>query len=149
VDAADLPSTLTPGLWCVNGNVKLSGSKGTLTGNGVTIVFLNGGLGCTGNCKLALKAPVVGSNPYPAEEGLLFYSLDDATWKLNGNNQSYFYGSIFIPNADVEMMGTGNENGFYTQVCAWNFHTGGTNDSVWKWNPDYRVRRPPTVELNR
>ena len=149
VDAKDLPDVLDPGLWCISGTVKLSGSKGQLHGTGVTLVFLNSGLTCNGNCDFQISAPTASPDPFPAVPGLLMYSLVAADWKLNGNNNSYFQGTILLPKADVNLLGTGNENSFKTQVIAWNFEGGGTNDSTYKWFDDLMVTKPVTLELER
>jgi hypothetical protein len=149
-----LPSELDPGLYCITGDVKLAGNKGgKLHGNGVTLVFLQGSLQCSGNCDMVLSAPAANPDPFPAVPGLLMYSLVPARsndkFNLNGNNNSYFTGTILLPNADVVLLGTGNENSFKTQVIAWNFEGGGTNDSTYKWFDDLMVTRPVTLELDR
>lgn len=150
VNASDLPSVLSPGLWCINGSVGLHGNKGgQLHGEGVTLVFLNGGLSCNGNCDFRISAPTASPDPYPAVPGLLIYSMASSSWKLNGNNVSYFRGTILLPNADVTLTGTGNENSFMTQVITWNFEGGGTNDSTYKWNDNWMYTEPVTVELNK
>jgi hypothetical protein len=149
-----LPEVLDPGLYCITGDVKLAGNKGgKLHGNGVTLVFLEGSLQCSGNCDMVLTAPAANPDPYPAVPGLLLYSLVEARsndkFNLNGNNNSYFSGTILLPNADVVLLGTGNENSFKTQVIAWNFEGGGTNDSTYKWFDDLMVTKPVTLELER
>ena len=149
VNANSLPSTLSPGLYCISGDLKLSGNKGKLHGNGVTLVFLNGGISCNGNCDFKISAPAVSPDPYPAVPGLLIYSLASTSWKLNGNNDSYFKGTILAPNADVALLGTGNENSFMTQVIVWNFEGGGTNDSTYKWNDDVMFLKPVRLQLNK
>jgi len=127
-----LPEVLDAGLYCITGDVKLAGNQGgKLHGAGVTLVFLEGSLQCSGNCDLNITAPTANPDPYPAVPGLLLYSLVPARsndkFNLNGNNNSYFSGTILLPNADVVLLGTGNENSFKTQVIAWNFEGGGTN----------------------
>lgn len=149
VNGSQLPEVLEPGLWCISGNVGLHGANGKLHGHGVTLVFLNGGLSCNGNCDFRITAPAASPDPYPAVPGLLIYSLASSSFTLNGNNQSYFKGTILLPNADVTLLGTGNENSFMTQVIAWNFEGGGNNASTYKWNDDLMYSEPVTLELNK
>lgn len=150
VAAKDLPEVLDPGLYCITGTVKLSGNKGgKLHGHNVTLVFLDSGLQCNGNCDFQVSAPPASPDPFPAVPGLLMYSLAASDWKLNGNNNSYFRGTILLPNSDVTMLGTGNENSFMTQVIAWDFEGGGTNDSTYKWYDNLMVTKPVTVQLER
>jgi hypothetical protein len=149
-----LPEVLDAGLYCITGDVKLAGNQGgKLHGAGVTLVFLEGSLQCSGNCDLNITAPTANPDPYPAVPGLLLYSLVPARsndkFNLNGNNNSYFSGTILLPNADVVLLGTGNENSFKTQVIAWNFEGGGTNDSTYKWFDDLMVTKPVVLDLER
>lgn len=142
-------ASLAPGLYCVTGSLKLSGNGAKLIGHGVTLVFLDGDIQCNGNCKFKITAPVGDPDPYPAVPGLLIYSMAQSTWKLNGNNESYFRGTILAPKADVALLGTGNEESFMTQVIAWNFEGGGNNDSVYKWNDEVMMLQPVELDLNR
>lgn len=149
-----LPEVLDPGLYCITGDVKLAGNKGgRLHGNGVTIVFLEGSLQCSGNCDFNITAPLANPDPYPAVPGLLLYSLVPARsndkFQLNGNNNSRFSGTILLPNSDVTLLGTGDENSFKTQVIAWNFEGGGTNDSTYRWFDDLMVTKPVLLDLQR
>ncbi len=172
VTIENIPEVLTPGLWCITGDISIHGADlqnhskvaappesgdesglechiNKLYGEGVTLVFLNGGMTCNGNCDFRISAPAASPDPYPAVPGLLIYSTAKKNWKLNGNSVSYFRGTILLPKADVTMNGTGNETAYYTQVITWNFHGGGTNDSIFRWDDQWMFSEPVTVELNK
>lgn len=150
IDASDLPSTLSPGLWCISGSIGLHGNKGgTLIAQGSTLVLLDGGISCNGQCNFQISAPSSSPDPYPAVPGLAIYSLANSDWKLNGNSVSFFRGTILVPNANLEMNGNGNENSFKTQVIAKNFDASGSNVGTYKWSDELMFTKPAVVELIR
>jgi hypothetical protein len=150
VDAKDLEEELEPGLWCISGDLTVNGSKGgSLSGDGVTLVFLNGSLRCNGNCNLNLKAPAYDPDPYPAVPGLLMYSMVQTDWVLNGNNNSNIQGTILLPKADVTLNGNGDEILHRAQLIAWNFKVDGTNKSIYRWNDEVMFSEPVKLDLWR
>ena len=62
--------SITPGLYCVSGNVSLQGSHNTLHGTGVTIVLLNGSFTTNGNADIQLSSLTAVS---PALQGITIY----------------------------------------------------------------------------
>jgi hypothetical protein len=153
VNAADWTNkniTLNSGLYCVTGNVSFSSSYTfkTNTNAAVTIVFLSGGLTCT-SCTIKLASPVVGANATPAEDGVLFYSLATANWKIKPKTGSYLKGSIFIPKASIVFETIASNINYTTQVCSYNFHDKGTQPTTYTWEDPYRYKGPPEVELHK
>ena len=142
-------SPLSPGLYCVTGNVSLTG--GTFQGDGVTIVMLDGELRINGNVTVQITAPIPLPDPYPAVPGLLVYAPATNTNKLefNGTSDSYFTGTILGPGASIDLLGTGSEEAFKSQVIGWNVEVGGTADTYVMYDEDLNVVLPATLRLQK
>jgi len=142
-------SPLSPGLYCVTGNVSLNG--GEFRGDGVTIVFLDGELRINGNVTVQLTAPIPTPDPYPAVPGLLIYAPATNTNKLefNGTSDSYFTGTILGPGASIDLLGTGSEDAFKCQVIGWNVEVGGTADTYVMYDEDLNMVLPATLRLQK
>jgi hypothetical protein len=89
------------GIYCVNGDLEITG--GTVEGYGVMFYMIDGDVRITGNASVQLTAPVV--DPWagmliylaPGNEGLVY---------LVGTNDSYFSGTVFAPDGNIEAGGT-------------------------------------------
>lgn len=107
-----VPVTLEPGIYCVTGNVTMS-STGYVQGTGVTIRYdqadANDGLTINGGVDSVLIA-AGGDVPIEnnAVENLLLYIPPgtDAVVKINGNSNSTFAGTMYMPDCYVEINGT-------------------------------------------
>lgn len=140
--------TLNSGLYCVTGDVTFGSANTFKTNGAVTIVFLSGGLTCNG-CTIKLASPQVGSGSGLAEDGVLFYSLATANWKIKPKTGSYLKGSVFIPKASITFETTASNINYTTQVCAYNFHDKGTQTSTYVWEDSYRYNGAPQIELHK
>lgn len=142
-------SPLSPGLYCVTGNVSLN--EGEFRGDGVTIVFLDGELRINGNVTVQLTAPIPTPDPYPAVPGLLIYAPATNTNKMqfNGTSDSYFTGTILAPGASIDLLGTGSEEAFKCQVIGWNVEVGGTADTYVVYDEDLNMVLPATLRLQK
>lgn len=97
---------------CGGGIATFSGSSMTCTqdaaGDGVTF-YLTGGASVTvnGGATTQMYAPNTGTY-----EGLLFYqeAADTQQATINGNNNSFFQGAVYMPTADVDFSGTATFN---------------------------------------
>ncbi len=140
-------SPLTPGLYCVSGDLRLNG--GTFTGNGVTIVMLNGELRINGNVTIDVRAPGSYPDPAPAVPGLLIYVPKTNTNPilLNGTSDSYFEGTVYAPGSTITFEGTGGSDNYHTQFIGWNVKAGGTADISVVFSEPQQYSRPAVLEL--
>ncbi len=119
---------LAPGLYCLTGDphnsnweaIKLSGSD-KLTGIGVTIYVMSGGVDIAGSVTLNLQAPDA-SAVNNAVPGLLFYVASvGKEINIQGNGGTQVEGLIYAPDATVTLAGTpGVVSKFNTQIVAQN-----------------------------
>lgn len=142
---------LAPGLYCITGSpnaIKING--GTLTGNGVTLYVINGGVTINGNAEVALSAPDRLPNPSPALPGILFYLANGNTntIELEGNNTSQYFGMIYAPSGDVVLTGaSGVHPTFHTQVIGNNVEVSGNAFIDINYNGDDNFSMPSMLEL--
>jgi hypothetical protein len=124
---------LEPGLYCITGDVTINAGD-VVTGDDVTLYFLNGKVTINGGATVNLSAPSH-DNASPALKNILFYVPGAAgkgqTVKINGNSDSYFTGTIYAPGSDVDFLGTSHTEGCEnTQIIGWNVRIGGTADVI-------------------
>jgi Putative Flp pilus-assembly TadE/G-like len=148
-----LPSTLTPGLYCMTGNLDFKpGDKGY----GVTFYVPNGTVSANGNAKdpIELYAPstdttspgyITPTSPY---NGLLFIVPNGGAVTLNGTSVDRFHGLIYAPKSQVTLTGTA-DNIFWGQVVGWDVKVGGNNDMAVNYEGCSGYIRPPSIELYR
>jgi hypothetical protein len=140
-------SPLTPGLYCVTENLRLNG--GEFSGNGVTIVMLDGELKINGNVEVDLRAPSSYPDPAPAMAGVLIYVPKTNTnpVTLNGTSDSYFEGTVYAPSSTIIFEGTGGSDNYHTQFIGWNVKAGGTSDIDVVFSAPQQYSRPAMLEL--
>jgi hypothetical protein len=99
--------TLQPGLYCFYNGLTISGTNPTLTGSGVTIVMMGGGMKVAGGVTVTLSAPAQNAS-LPAIPGLLIYqpASNTSDLQLGGNTTSTMSGTIFAPSAVITFSGT-------------------------------------------
>lgn len=137
--------TLAPGVYCVDGGFSVSGGTAIL-GDGVLIYLQSGDISWNGGATLNLHAMDDGE-----WAGMLIYQAVGNTnmATINGDSGSHFTGTIFVPDAEVQINGTGAADGFHSQVVAETVDMSGTADlNIW-YNEDenYKNREPAQVEL--
>ena len=109
----------SPGVYVIDGSGGLSiGANATVTGNGVTFYFTNGGtFTSVGTPSIQLSAPNSGSYT-----GILFYQDPNDTTgpSLGGDSSSFYQGALYFPAADLTFFGNGafNGNAAYTIIDA-------------------------------
>lgn len=139
--------TLEPGVYCVNGGFTMNGN-GSLTGHGVTIYLETGEVKWNGNATINLTAQTTG--PYA---GLLLYMpmTNTSGVKINGTSDSHFTGTFLAPAADIDFLGTGNADGFHTQLIGYTVAVGGNADTtiLYNDNENYDWTVPPEVQLSQ
>ncbi|PKN92373.1 MAG: hypothetical protein CVU44_14640 [Chloroflexi bacterium HGW-Chloroflexi-6] len=124
---------LDPGLYCITGDVTMNAGD-VVTGDDVTLYFLDGKVTINGGATVNLSAPSR-DDASPALKNILFYVPGAAgkgqAVKINGNSDSYFTGTIYAPGSDVDFLGTSHTEGCEnTQVIGWNVRIGGTADVI-------------------
>ncbi len=146
--------TLKPGLYCITGSpnaVKITG--GTLKGIGVTIFVTNGGVSVSGNADVVkLSAPERSPNPAPAIPGVLFYLApgNTSSVELEGNSDSSYVGTIFVPDGDIVLTGGNNTTPtFNTQLVGKNVEVGGNAVLDINFDGKENFNIPATIELFR
>jgi hypothetical protein len=150
-------SSLAAGLHCVypDHQSAVAFNNGSLEGIGVTIVLVDVELTINGNVEVDLYAPLQGSNPSPAVEGLLLYAIDtncDVNANLDdialsGNGDSVYEGTIYAPCHNVSLLGTADMEAFRSQVIAYNVEVGGTAGSVVHYDPNDTYSKPTWIHL--
>ena len=104
---------MNPGLYCV-GIFKMTG--GEVTGSGVTI-YMNGtsknDVFSVNGGTINLESPGDDSHA-PAVKGLLLYMGHASSVNLGGNAESYYMGTVYAPNALIDVGGTSGVNPTYS-----------------------------------
>lgn len=141
-------TTLAPGLYCITGDLRINGHD-TLNGTGVTLYFLDGGLTINGGATVQLSAPGSSPNPAPAIPGVLILTAagNSSRIQINGNSVSYFHGTILAPQSDIDFLGTGSTNAYYTQVIGYNVEVGGTADTYVTYYNNNEFGQPTSLDL--
>jgi hypothetical protein len=121
-------SGLNPGLYCVTGNVRINGGA-----------------------EVHLTAPPEDPDPSPAVSGMLIYApaSNQTEWTINGNESSNFTGTILVPGATVNFLGTGGTDGYHTQLIAYNVEMGGTASLNVVYQDNEQAHLPVSMELHR
>jgi hypothetical protein len=147
IDSLDIQNgswALGPGVYCIDNGMRLNG--GSITGQDVTFYVAGGAVSWSGNATIRLDAPDDGDFA-----GMLVYqdpgNTDRAT--LNGSSGSYIQGTIFAPNAEVQVNGTGGADGFHSQIIGYRVDLSGTADLHVVYDPqeNFVLREPGKVEL--
>jgi len=144
--------TMEPGLYCLTGSPNaFRATGGELYGDGVTIYVLNGGVDVGSNVEpIDLRAPDASPDPSPAIAGMLIYVATGNTnaVQLTGNNTSYYQGTIYAPEGDVQISG-GNDTfpTFNTQVVGYNVEITGNATIDINFNGGENYATPPRLDL--
>jgi hypothetical protein len=160
IDAKDLGKTISrlepPGLYCVDGDAIIN-AHDELTGDGVTVVMLNGRLQIDGDATVYLTAPAAYPDPSPAIPGVVIYAPPETNYRdinkngihITGNSDSYFSGTILAPALDVYMNGISRNEAYKTQIIGWNVQIGGTSMVSVLFNENLLYTRPTLIDLYR
>ncbi len=142
----DLPSDdLSPGIYCLTGDLHISAHT-NLTGTGVTIVLLNGGLHWTGRGTVNISAPDSGPTA-----GLLIYAPlgNTSNITINGHSESSYVGSVLAPSANCKINGTSNNAAINSQLVCYTIEWIGTSDTVIYYvdAENYDAVVPPEISI--
>jgi hypothetical protein len=145
-------STLQPGTYCITGSIHLTG--GTLTGNGVTLVMLNGSLKMTGQSQMNISAPTTDNDSFGNyTKGLLVYYPPGNSSDLNmeGSSNATLKGTILAQSSNCYFTGSGQIQKAKLQfICdTWQMNGNGQGELVWDSSVLYspQTTNMPTVSL--
>jgi hypothetical protein len=117
--------TFNPGLYCIKNGISFNGGD-VITGNGVTLYFVTGGMTFNGNATVTLTASQSDSQNCldnavnGAVPGLLIYvdKNNSSTIQINGTSLNTYVGTIYAPSSLVDINGTTGANTLRTQVIS-------------------------------
>jgi hypothetical protein len=146
---------LKPGVYCVTGTFSLQGGS-SLSGDGVLIYMQNGGdITWNGGAEIHLSSASSGTY-----QGLLIYvdpqgytgmnnNQGNCTLTLNGNENSTFEGTIYAPSCDIDLLGTGAQDGWNSQIVGYTVEMGGNifMHVVYDSDKNYKVSVPPQLDM--
>ena len=136
--------TLAPGLYCIDGDVDVSG--GTLSGTDVTI-YVGGSVKITGGATISLDSPPSSPDPTPAIAGVLFY-VPTGDIDLEGNGTSGYVGVVYAPKGTIKVHGTaGVTPTFNTQLVGYNVDVRGNANIDINFNAPENYSKPAAIEL--
>ncbi|KAF0108804.1 MAG: hypothetical protein FD146_690 [Anaerolineaceae bacterium] len=139
--------TLQPGIYCISGDATINAND-VVTGVGVLLYFMDGGLHINGGAEINLSAPTTGDYA-----GLLIYLplTNDSLVLLNGNANSTFTGTILAPASEIQINGTGSSYGYHCQIIGLTIELIGTADTsiFYDDSANYDITLPPTIEVVR
>lgn len=143
-------SPVPAGLYCIKNGLRVNANE-NLDAHDVTIAIVSGDVTFNGSASSHLDAPPRDPDPSPALPGVLIMlkpgNNSDVT--LNGSSDSTFEGLIFAPQSYVKLIGTGNTNGYHTQIIGWDVEIGGNANTNITYDEDQQFLMPPALDLVR
>jgi hypothetical protein len=145
--------TFNPGMYCIFGTKGFTGNGGTIGGDGVFFYLTNGPFDLGGNTLVNLNAePNVGQLVDPDHndwKGMLLYMSPSNTSPLvlTGTSNTTYTGTVYAPNAEVTIAGTGDSIGLSSQVIGYKVKITGSAlvDIHYEENKNYEL--PPAIDL--
>jgi hypothetical protein len=138
--------TLGSGTYCISGDVDINAGN-LITGNGVLLYLIDGGLRINGGAQVNLSAQTIPS-PYA---GLLIYLpiTNISIVILNGNSNSTFTGTILAPASEIQVNGTGSAYGYHSQIIGKTLDFIGTaiNNIFYSDEDNFDITIPPSIEI--
>lgn len=143
--------TLNPGLYCVTGSKGITINGGSVSGDGVTIFMVNGGVDISGNVEpVDLRAPEESPDPSPAMAGVLIFMAygNSEEISMTGNSTSFYLGTVYSPDGDLFFSGASGTNPtFNTQLIGKNVEVSGGATIDINFNDDENFENPPYLDL--
>lgn len=139
-------STLEPGIYCLTDGLSI---QSDLSGTDVVFQIVSGGVSMNGNADIALTGRSIAGHV----GRLLIYlpPTNTSTVRINGSSDSGFTGTILAPKAHCQLNGTGNGDGFNSQIICDTIDVTGTADLelTYDASENYQPLVPATVELTQ
>ncbi len=153
------PGTYQPGIYCIYGDVHISGS-GVIKGDGVVFYFVNGGLNYTGNAGMTISAPnasnCLGTEGDPTAsctyKGIAVFMAraNTSIFEVRGNGGDAVHGLIYGLNATVQARGGGStpdETTVVGQIIAKRVYGDGNGSFDVNYNEDSTYIKKPSLSL--
>ena len=153
------PGTYLPGIYCIYGDVHISGS-GVIQGDGVVFYFVNGGLNYTGNAGMTISAPnasnCLGTEGDPTAsctyKGIAVFMArsNTSTFEVRGNGGDAVHGLIYGLNATVQARGGGvtpDETSVVGQIIAKRVYGDGNGSFDVTYNENSTFIKKPSISL--
>ena len=151
--------TMKSGLYCIKGDFTVNGGA-TLTGEGVTIVMLDGSIDFIGGGTINLTRPNSLEDPSGNNWGgmLIYMPMDNnGGIDMGGGSGSFYSGTVYAPgprksvNNDrsqkCEVSGSGTSIGVNSNLICYSINISGTANVSITYKEEQNYRRPPMVEL--
>lgn len=146
-NASNLPHNLTPGIYCVYGNLKM---QGNYTGHGVVLYLVNGDFTINAGATVDLSAPTNG--PW---KGMLIYMApdNDGLLTINGGATFTLKGTIYAPapprtGGEKCNVAGNSDSSIVGQLLCYSAELTGTSDWTITYDPNYTYT-PPIIELTQ
>jgi Flp pilus assembly protein TadG len=155
--------TLAPGIYCITGDVTLSGQE-TLEAYNVVLYFIDGGLRFTGQGGMSLTAPIDGecsdtdSSASPSctdtYQNIAIIAARDntSTIEVRGNGGNAITGMIYALSAIVQARGGGSdpsETEVTGQIIASKIYGDGNGSFKVTYEESRTYEKPTNIELNK
>lgn len=153
------PGTYAPGIYCITGDVHLSG-QAAIVGDGVVLYLINGGLLFTGQAGLRITAPTednCGGSPGNTNDSCTYVGVaifasrsNTDSIEVRGNGGNAIEGLVYALNGTVQARGGGadpDETNVEGQVIAKRVEGNGNGSFKVIYNGDMIYNLPPMLEL--
>jgi hypothetical protein len=144
-----------PGLYCVSGEVTITG--GTVTGTNITLYLSGNDYTSNGNATINLIAPPVTNCGAPCKDhnglpGVLIYLAEGNTGEaaLLGNEDSKYLGLVYAPDGTIQAGGTSSTMAaVHAQLIGNDVKVHGTTDVVINFDDGLNFQLPASLDLNK
>ncbi len=142
---------LSPGLYCIYGDIRLEGEHNQFYGDNVTIYFVTGGFRLTGNADINISAPTSATPANYALQDILILMAPTNTDELilQGNSESHFTGLILAPNQSVDIGGCPNSDSYNSQIVGRNVKFHGTPDVNVTFMNSEKFMTPVMIDMHK
>jgi len=143
------PDNLENPVYCFNETVTING--GTVTGDKVLIYLRGGDMSISANAVVSIRSSDVDQDYFVLDGLLIFMDPDDTnTISLEGGGTSYFSGTIFGLEADLDIGGNAAiEQTYSTQLIGKNVNVHGNVGIDINFDLSQNVTMPPIMNLIR
>ena len=142
---------LAPGLYCIYGDISLSGSHNQFHGTDVTVYLVTGGIKITGNGDIQLSASTSNTPTGNALKDIVLMMAPANTneLKIDGNANSYFTGIILAPNQTIDLGGCESTDGYHSQIIGRDIRFHGTPDVNVTFYNSERFMTPVMMDMHK
>jgi hypothetical protein len=154
--------TYAPGIYCISGDLSISGNSAIDASSGVLFYMINGGTRFTGNGGMTLVAPdastctgaagdTSASCSYPGV-AVIMDRNNYSTFEVRGNGSDAIVGLIYAINGTVQARGGGSdpdETNVEGQVIAGTVLGNGNGSFKVTYTENYEFGDPPKLDMNK